>query len=89
MPTRKKGRSVVLVASNDGWYEVPISEMTADWQDAVGKLKKLLEALIAADIKSLPLNTIEIGCTITGEGGLAFVTKAGASASVKLIYKKP
>jgi hypothetical protein len=89
MPRKARKVSTVVIYSSDGWREVPFSEVKGDWKKAAENFEALANELFKVQPGGLPLNSATIGLTITAEGKLAFIAKAGITASVTLVFKAP
>jgi hypothetical protein len=73
-----------------GQVEVPIDQVTANWQRTLQQVASLVgEAGPDAVPPGFDLSQFEVSLAVTAEGQLAFIAKAGIQASVKVIFKRP
>jgi hypothetical protein len=73
-----------------GKVEVPLDQVTANWQRTLQQVAGLVEnAGPGAVPPGFELSQFEVSLGVTAEGQLAFIAKAGIQASVKVIYRRP
>ncbi len=73
-----------------GKVEVPIDQVTANWQRSLQQVASLVgNAGPDAVPPGFELAQFEVSLGVTAEGQLAFIAKAGIQASVKVVFRRP
>ena len=84
-------KSHSLWSPSEAPFEIkPVDQdaMAADWKEKLGRIVDIATSAAQTQDKAWHIDEIEIGLTLSAEGKLLFIAKAGAEASVKVTLKK-
>lgn len=84
-------KSQSLWSPSEALFEIkPVDQdaMEADWKEKLGRIVDIATSAAQTQDKAWHIDEIEIGLTLSAEGKLLFIAKAGAEASVKVTLKK-
>jgi hypothetical protein len=84
-------KSQSLWSPSEAPFEIkPVDQdaMAADWKEKLGRIVDIATSAAQTQDKAWHIDEIEIGLTLSAEGKLLFIAKAGAEASVKVTLKK-